>query len=121
MPLPFPPNVSISIYRTGNAPPNPADVTAKGYLTSNYFRHTESGEGDAANTRYTATLLVDLGVDIRDDYQFSAQMGNNYDTVYIGSTSYKVVFVEIKGAGTSNSHKKAYLDRAGVDWPATSF
>jgi hypothetical protein len=119
MAIPLPQNTTCDIYRTGNAPPAAPDVSAqKCHLKSDWQHGREAGEGNA-NVSWTHVMLVDVTVDIRDWY---AGQGTNaaQDTVYIpdkNGSSYRVVFVERLQRGTSDEHKRVYLDRQAPTWP----
>src|SRR5436305_1605857 len=124
MSLPFASNTTCDIYRAGNEPPNAPDVAGvQCYLVGDFFRRTESGEGDAAGGRYTHTLLVPLATDIRDDYD-AGTFGTGNDSVYVpdkNGTAFYVRFVEVKSRGTPAAHKKVYLDRRQVTgWPTSN-
>jgi hypothetical protein len=90
------------------------------FLSGNYERHEESGEGDPNNTRFTHTMLVPAGTDIRDEYDTGAQLGSE-DVVYVPNaavgTAFNVVFVETKAWGSAWQHLKVYLDRQAPNWP----
>jgi len=120
MPLPIPPNTTCDIYRDGNSPPAAPDVAGVPcYLVADYGRHTESGEGDPMEFRFTHTMLVTLDTDIRDGYTIGAQTGTQ-NSVWIpdqNGTQFYVRFVEVKARGTPGAHKKVYLDRLLPTWP----
>jgi hypothetical protein len=93
------------------------------FLSADYLRHEESGEGDDNITRFTHTMLVAQGTDVRDEYDTGVQPGGQ-DTVYIPSTAgagtstpFTVRFVETKGWGSGWTHLKVYLDRGTPPWP----
>jgi hypothetical protein len=94
------------------------------FLSADYQRHAESGEGDSMVYRYTHIALVPAGTDIRDFYDAGTQLGGQ-DTVYIpahnaGGTPFTVRFVETKGWNTPWAHLKVYLDRGTPPWPTRS-
>ncbi|HYV40105.1 MAG TPA: hypothetical protein VE988_30745 [Gemmataceae bacterium] len=123
MSLPFLPNTTCDIYHTGNAPPAAPDVPGvQCYLIGDFYRRTESGEGDAADGRFTHTMLVALATDVRDDYD-SGVFGTGQDTVFVpdkNGTEFDVRFVEVKSRNTPGAHKKVYLDRClPPSWPTS--
>jgi len=72
---------------------------------------------------WTHCLVLDTSADIRDSFPGSAGTWQytNADTVYIpsgGSTAYAVVFVEVRGKGSTTEYKYVYLDRQLPNWPA---
>lgn len=120
--LPLAPNTTCDIYRVGNAPPNPPDVAGVPcYLTpAGYDRFLETGEGEAADLRYTHVLLVALETDVRDDVAHMVGTGA-YDSVWVPSqagTQFFVVFVERVGRGTALDHRRVYLSRKLPTWPS---
>ncbi len=106
-------NVTCSIFRAGNAPPDPPDVAnVAGFLQA-------AGWPNAAPSRpYSHTLLVETGVDLRDDYD-AGVVGTNADTVYVADTPFAVIFVERLQRGAPGDHLRAYLDRQVPTWPTT--
>lgn len=121
--LPLPPNTTCDIYRAGSAPPAaPSVAGVPCHLTSAFARGLETGEGDARATyRFSHILLVDVSVDIRDDFD-TGTIGANFDTVYIpdkNGTAFRVRFVERRLRGTDKDHKKVYLARETPSWPTT--
>ena len=71
---------------------------------------------------WTHYLVIDTSVDIRDSFP-GIGLAWNYgaaDTIHIpsgGSTAYVVVFVEVRGKGAAEEHKRVYLDRQLPAWP----
>src|SRR5947209_5377822 len=117
MAIPLLPNTTCDVYRTGNSPPAAPDVAGvRLFLRGNYAEGLEHGEGDAITFKYTDIALVNLGVDIRDDYSQGVQ-GGFQDNIYVPDrtgTKYKVIFVERALRGTGADHKKVYLQRASA-------
>jgi hypothetical protein len=115
--------MTCDIWRNGNLgnPPDVANVTC--FLKGDYQRHTESGERDPMDSRFTYTMLLPLGADCRDGYSYGAY-GNSPDTIGIPAgagalaTLFNVVFVESKAKGTPQEHLKVYLDRITPTWPS---
>ncbi len=106
-------NVTCSIYRAGNAPPNPPDVAGvSGFLQPAGWPST------ASSRPYSHVLFVETGVDLRDDYD-AGVFGSSGDTVYVAATPFAVVFVERLGRGTPGDHLRAYLQRHAPTWPTT--
>src|SRR5579885_6893 len=102
------------IYRL-NPPPqgaNPAASNVPCQLVADYRGGARVTSG--ALKPWTHYLIVHASVDVRDSF---AGAGNPWtysdaDTVYVpsgGTTAYAVVFVEVRGKGTANEHKRVYL------------
>jgi hypothetical protein len=119
--IPGPANTTCDIYRAGNAPPAPPDVAAVPCrFDPDYRRGLEKGEGDTVG-KFSAVLVVDLGTDVRDDYN-GGSYGPNADLVVVPSQvgmAYNVRFVERRGRGTPHDHLRVYLVRSAVSWPTT--
>ena len=123
MALPIPANTTCDIYRTGVAPPAAPSIAGVAcYFAANFGRALESGEHTAGSFRFSHVMLVDVSVDIRDDYNAGA-ITTLMDTVYVPDknfTGYKVTFVERRLKGTPLDHKKVYLVRQAVTWPSVN-
>src|SRR5437870_11149395 len=107
MPFTIATNVTLDIYRSGNAPPAAPDVSAvKGGLIPQYAEartHVTTVTAGVTD-RWTHTLLLDVTVDIRDGYSFS-NIGTGFDTVYIpdkNGTPFRVRFVERVNRGKAD-------------------
>jgi hypothetical protein len=122
--LPTPPNMTCDIWRSGNlGNPSPDVANVQCALVANYLGHTEHGEKDPVEQRFTHTMLMPVGTDCRDGYD-EGTYGNNPDNVTIpaGATAanytiFDVIFVETKAKGTPQEHLKVYLDRVTPEWP----
>jgi hypothetical protein len=91
-------------------------------LTASYHKALEKGEGDGATLRFTHVLLVNVSVDIRDNYNLGG-VGFFADSVYVpdqNGTRFTVIFVERKLRGTAADHKKVYLARKVPTYPTTN-
>lgn len=124
MALPVPANTTCDIYRNGRNPPAVPDVAGVPcFVQMDYARRMETGESLANNYRYTHTMLVDLGVDVRDGFLWgSGSLNTTQDFVWVPSqngTKFAVIFVE-KKSGAGAPYKKVYLDRAAVAWPSSN-
>jgi hypothetical protein len=118
--VPWTPNTTCSIYHNSGAHQDGIPC----FLEANYARHTESGEGDPMDFRYTHTLLLPIGTDVEDTYDAGVQPGGQ-DIVWIPnyaatSTPYRVQFVETKAWGSAWAHLKVYLDRGTPPWPTSN-
>lgn len=123
MSLPIKSNTTCDIYRSGNSPPSAPDVAdVPCFLRPAYREGKEASEGDASNT-FTHILLVAADVDIRDGYSGDGTYGST-DSVYIPADAttpeYKVKFVERVDSGGTLDHKRVFLDRQSVNWPASN-
>jgi hypothetical protein len=123
MALPIAANTTGDLYRAGNSPPATPDAAALAvYLQPSYALGLEAGEHvDERALKFTHLLLVDAGVDIRDDYGLSG-IGSNADSIYIpdrNGTLFSVLFVERRQRGTPQDHKRVYLRRSTPGWPTT--
>ncbi|MCI0462853.1 MAG: hypothetical protein L0Z62_38390 [Gemmataceae bacterium] len=124
MPFTIVTNVTLDIYRGGNAPPAAPDVSAvKGCLLPEYAdaRRNVSTVTTSVTDRWTHTLLLDVTVDLRDGYSFS-NIGTGFDTVYIpdkNGTPFRVRFVERVNRGKADDHQRVYLDRGTPAWPSS--
>jgi hypothetical protein len=113
--LPIPANVTLDIYRSGNAPPNPPDVAGvRGHLFEKFGNIKPPGSATMPYGSYTHVLYVDVGTDIRDG------AGGGTDKVYVpnqSGTQFSVVWVARQGRGTSLDLKLVYLTRVLPNWP----
>jgi hypothetical protein len=121
--LPIPANVSFAIYRGGAFPPaDPAATGVSGYLDGAYDAGLEHSE-QTAGLRYTHLLIVDLAVDLRDDFFEFGAIGQA-DRIYLpdaAGTPFDVVFVERLFRGTGPDVKRAYLQRRQpASWPSAN-
>jgi hypothetical protein len=113
MPLPFPSNVSVDIFRAGNGPGGvPATAALACYLTP-------KGQSTLTTPYYTHNLYLPTGTDIRDNFQAGSLVaGANSDAVYIPSggagTLYTVVLVREWNIGGPLDHLEALLIRGAV-------
>jgi hypothetical protein len=123
MALPVSANTTCDIYRAGRAPPAAPDVAGvKCFLSADYSRRMETGEGDPSSYHYTHTMLVDSGTDVRDALANFTQPGVG-DSVYVPDqtgTPFVVRCVERCGRGTGMDLKKVYLDRRLPSWPTNN-
>jgi hypothetical protein len=140
MGLPTPPNTTCDIYRAGHAPPAAPDVAGVAVNLSGAFADAhraavsgmQSPSGNFPILRWTHVMLVDVGVDIRDNYQgpVTTDQFAGYeqpyafgDTVYVpdkSGTIFYVVFVERLGYGSGFDHKRVYLQRGLPAWPTNN-
>lgn len=120
MAIPIAANTTCDIYRSGVAPPAAPSVAGIAcHLTGNYGQGVEAGELAPGPFRFSHVLLVDAGVDVRDDYN-AGVIGTAMDALYVpdkNGTPFKIVFVERRLKGTPLDHKKVYLSRQTVTWP----
>jgi hypothetical protein len=112
MAVPVATNVTFDIFHNGGGPTGTPDVVgAVGYLSP-------VGNVTTLNSSlYSHILLLDLSVDIRD--QFSGVPANS-DNVYIpdkNGTKFTVYLVERVNQGTRNDHKRCFLLRKLPTWP----
>jgi hypothetical protein len=123
--LPITANQTCDIWRNGNLANVSPDVSnVQCFLTASYHGRMEHGEGDAAQCRYSHTMLMPVGTDCRDGYSYGTY-NNLPDSVTIPAgantavrTIFNVVFVETKARGTPQEHLKCYLDRITPQWPS---
>jgi hypothetical protein len=114
--------MTCDIYRNGTIGGAPAVTGVNCFLQADYEGHTEHGEKDAMDTRYTHTMLMPFGTDCRDGYSYGTY-GNAPDVVAIPSgagtaaTYFNVTFVENKANASAAAHLKVYLDRLTPSWP----
>ena len=116
--------MTCDIWRNGNlANPSPDVANVPCVLQASYYDRMEHGEGDSAICRYTHTMLLPVGTDLRDGYSYGTY-NNSPDSVVIPAgagttlgTIFNVTFVETKAKGTPQEHLKAYLDRITPQWP----
>jgi hypothetical protein len=101
------------------------EVRAEGlpiFLRADYAGSIEHGEGDSPVWRYTHVALVPLEQDVRDGYVGGSQTGF-WDTLWVpgraGGTPFQVFFVERRGRGTAQDHKRVYLVRLTPPWPTS--
>jgi hypothetical protein len=126
MTLPIAPNTTCDIYRTGRAPPAAPDVAGVNiFLTANYERRMETGEGEAVGYRYTHVMSCDISVDVRDSISNMTVPGTAVnDVVYVpnrNGTPFSVRFVEIRNRSSpALVHKRVYLDRQQPTWPTNN-
>jgi hypothetical protein len=112
--LPIQANVTLDIYRSTNAPPNPPDVAGvKGHLFERFGNIKPPGSASMPYGSYTHVLYVEVGTDIRDG-------ASTADQVYVpnkNGTKFTVVWVARQGRGTSLDLKLVYLTRVAPNWP----
>lgn len=102
-------NLPVNIWRFGNALSNPPDVTA--------FANLALGRrigGATGNNPTSMWLLLPPGTDIQDAFN-----GIGSDVVEAGAGSsrfYEVIYVDDIGAGFTNEHRFAELQKFGT-WP----
>jgi hypothetical protein len=99
--------VTFDIYRMGNHPPSPPNLTGQRGTLVCRFRNIKQ------SVIYTHILLVNLGVDIEDP------SGTFGDTIYVpdkNGTPFTVVALERTRAGGADM-KVAYLERQQPTWP----
>lgn len=108
-------NLSVNIYRSGNAPPFPADVATVGNLALGRRVGTLlANTNNAADAFGGMWLLLPAGTDVRD-----SRNGTAADTVEVGAGTgrlYTVLWVDDSGGGFSNEHRFAELFPLGP-WP----
>jgi hypothetical protein len=121
-------NTTCDIYRNGNAPPSAPDVAAvKSYLAPDFVTsHTAAITGTTVG-RWTHTLLVPTGTDVRDAYN-PGQLGvdgfaaGGNDWVYVpdrNGTKFAVLYVERLGRGMSQDCLRVFLQRQQPTWPTS--
>jgi hypothetical protein len=124
--LPIAANTTCDIYRSGNSPPAAPDVAGVAiYLTGNYERRMETGEGETVSAwRYTHVAAIPDATDVRDG---TTAFFNNapafQDTIYVpdkNGTAFIVRWVERKNRGSALAHKRVYLDRKAPTWPTSN-
>src|SRR5262249_20070240 len=99
MGLPLPPNTTMDIYRSANAPPAAPYVAAVACnLQPTWLdaRSHVSVVSTSPTDRWTHVALVLSTTDIRDSYNAS-NVGSNQDTIYVpnkSGTPFQVRFVE---------------------------
>jgi hypothetical protein len=122
MPLPMPANTTCDIYRNNHAPPATPDVAGVAcYLSADFPRRMESGEGDTTVGRYTHVMLVDISVDIRDNLVgMTISVGDHVWVPDQTGTRFEVRCVELRSRGGQFAHKRVYLDRALPPWPTNN-
>jgi len=109
-------NLSVHIWRNGNAVTNPPDVIALGNLTPG--RRVFSGDGATVPTSLwypIMFLLLPVGTDIRGELDTGGAM----DTVEVPAGTgryYAVQFTDDIGKGFANEHRFAILNQVGP-WP----
>jgi hypothetical protein len=113
----FTPNVTVDIYHSGGG----SVLGIQGMLQADYLRREEAGKGESGAFRWTHTLLLPQGTDIRDAYDAGTQPGGQ-DTVWLphnsaSGTPFRVQFVETKAWNTPWAYLKVYLDRGTPPWP----
>ncbi len=114
MAVPVASNVTLDIFHNGGGPGGTPDVAgAVGYLTP-IANLTTLNSG-----QYTHVLLVDLSVDIRDQFGLVGTTDNVYIPDHTG-TQFAVYFVQRVNQGTRADHKRAYLKRSNVTWPSNN-
>jgi hypothetical protein len=115
MALPVASNVTLDIFHNGGGPGGTPDVAAAaGCLLPLGNLSTLN------NALYSHLLLVDLSVDIRD--QFGGVAGST-DNVYIpdkNGTKFTVYLVQRVGQGTRTDHKRCFLLRKLPTWPTNN-
>jgi hypothetical protein len=118
-----PANTTCDIYRPGFSPPAaPNVVGVKIFLTSDYQRREETGEGDASTLRYTHLALMPNGTDVRDLFGQFAGTGIG-DACWVpdrNGTPFRVHKVDSVGIGTGNAYLRVYLDRGTPPWPTSN-
>jgi hypothetical protein len=125
MALPVNPNTTCDIYRAGRAPPAAPDVAGVSvFLTADYERRMETGEGEAVGYRYTHVMACDISVDVRDGMNNMSPTSGNNDVVYVpnkSGTAFNVRFVEVRNRSSQSLiHKRVYLDRQLPAWPTVN-
>ena len=122
MSLPFTPNVTCDVYRSGNAPPAAPDVAGlAGHLTLAFPEGYEIAEG-VTTERYTHMLRVDLAADVRDSATGFGSSGGTADTVYVpdkNGTQFLVMGVIRSAYGSAQDHRIVYLRRGTTGWPTS--
>ncbi len=128
MSLPLPPNLTCDIYRSGNSPPASPDVAGVSCrLDPDFVASHVANVASTTINRWTHILLVDVTVDIRDGYRGNDGSGqeqtpSGWDSVYVPDhtgTRFTVVLVVRVGRGTTQDHKRVYLNRAAPSWPSS--
>src|SRR4051812_14027890 len=124
MSLPVPANNTCDIYRNGNVPPADPDVPGVGvYIKSDWVGGQEPGDRRVNSLTWTHIMLVEFVVNIRDCYAGGEAANSLGDTVFVpdrNGIALNVIFIERIGRGTAQEHKRVYLDRQLVQWPAAN-
>jgi hypothetical protein len=115
MSLPVASNVTFDIFHNGGGPSGSPDVSgAVGYLMP-------IGNISTLNNQlFTHILLVDLSVDVRDQF---GGVSANADSVFIPDktgTKFTLYLVQRVGQGTRTDHKRCYLFRTQPTWPSNN-
>jgi len=122
MSLPVTPNNTCDIYHPGNAPPAAPDVAAVPiFLKADWVGGQEHGEGRSTINNYTHVLLMDVSVDVRDNWSPSGAAATN--KLYIpdkNGTPFTIIFVERVLRGTPQDHKRVHVQRQGPTWPTSN-
>src|SRR5687767_2491304 len=110
MPLPVAPNTTVDIYHAPNAPPADPNVPAVPcHLTPCFAKGNEAGT--VGGHKYTHLMLVDAGIDVRDQYSSDAALG---EVVYVpdkNGTPFAVKMVTLAGRGGPHEHQRVWLAR----------
>jgi hypothetical protein len=111
------PNATCDIYRHNNLLGSPDVAGVRCNLKPDFRAGQRLGDRANTNLCWTHLLLVEMSVDIRDNYGGAGAPSNVGDLVYFGpratATMFRVVYLE-----KVNDYKRAYLDRASTpSWP----
>lgn len=118
----IPSNAIADVFHPGtdwtSAPPDVPGVPV--LLRPRFIAYLEQGEeGTSDAGHYTHLGLVAATVDVRDGYQGSGQFSpQGGGMLFVAGTQYEVMFVGRRGRGTALDHKRLYLRRRYVPWPA---
>jgi hypothetical protein len=121
MALPIAPNTTCDIYRVGVAPPAaPSVAGVPCFLKADWRAGQEAGDRPGSGAlNWTHVMLVDVSVDIRDVYAGQVAPAPQ-DSVYVpdqNGTRFLVMFIERVQRGSSQEHKRVYLERQLPVWP----